>query len=634
MPASEAPATTPHWLRTSDGVHAAAVGIAACLLFLSTFSGQVALGDAPEFVSGVRTLGILHSPGYPMYVLAARAFATVVPVGGWAFRVNLFSVVCASLLVATVFLLARRLGASTAGAAIGAFALASSVSFWCNAAFAKHYALSGLLVAGAALLVVLWEQRGGTARLVLAAALLGASSGAAWQLGLIMALGLVALVAFGTRRPRVGELVVAGIAMLAVAISVWTFLIVRAHQDPTLNWGEGTTAGHLIDLVTQKDFNLRGEFGTGIPTADIPARVVNWIAIIARDFGLAAVALAVVGAFRRMPRAHVAFLAVVGVLNVVAVTFVAGIDRIHGFNSGLVGGGFVLDTLIIVALLVALGATQVVDAVVAWWGTRRVRSGARRIPPGRVRMAAVGIIAVLVVAPSVVVHHRYANHRIPPLADRYARRVFASLPQNSALLVWGLEYAAPMMYRQLVYGERRDVTVVMADAVGLAWYRTQLTRRLELGSTLSAAPLGTQVARLAATLRQRGPVFVDTMAMKQVGPHLAYRTRGLVGEVVDGTGPQVVEDAPAIEESLARADADDGLAGTKYLHFPNAFVYYFHERAYIELAKQYAVQDNLDAALVELEHALDVFPPDEATRGVLELGRRHDPNTKDLLLVL
>src|SRR5437867_13285094 len=83
----------------ADFLGAAAVGAVGCLVFLSTFSSHVALGDAPESVSGIKTLGVLHAPGYPTYVAVSRAFADIFAVGSWAFRVNLFSLVCATLTV-------------------------------------------------------------------------------------------------------------------------------------------------------------------------------------------------------------------------------------------------------------------------------------------------------------------------------------------------------------------------------------------------------------------------------------------------------------------------------------------------------------------------------------------------------
>ncbi|MEL7236793.1 MAG: DUF2723 domain-containing protein, partial [Chloroflexota bacterium] len=46
--------------------------------------------DSAEFVIGAHTLGIVHSPGYPLYLMIAKGF-TWLPFGSIALRVNLLS---------------------------------------------------------------------------------------------------------------------------------------------------------------------------------------------------------------------------------------------------------------------------------------------------------------------------------------------------------------------------------------------------------------------------------------------------------------------------------------------------------------------------------------------------------------
>src|SRR6185437_3949056 len=70
------------------------------------------------------------------------------------------------------------------------------------------------------------------------------------------------------------------------------------------------------------------------------------------------------------------------------------------------------------------------------------------------------IVAAAVIVPSLVVHYRAADHRGPPLADVYAEQVLAAVPQRGVLLVWGAEFGMPITYRQVVFHERRDVTVI------------------------------------------------------------------------------------------------------------------------------------------------------------------------------
>lgn len=309
--------------------------MASTLLFVSTFSSRAGLGDTPESVAGVRSLGILHAPGYVTYVVAARLFGEVFRFGGWEFRVNLFSLVCAVLSVAAVYLLARCFGANKAGAAIGALALATTSSFWFNADFAKYYSFTALLLTVMALCVLAWLRTGRGALLVGAGVLLGSSLGASWQLAVIMAAGLACIIGLRRPRPGLGILLVAGGAALFTAIAVCVFIVVRAGQDPTVNFGNATGLSRLFELLTTADFSgARGAAGAAAGT-DSGAIGVN-LAIIGRHIGLGAIALACVGTFDLYVRrrlGYALFFGVVALGNVVAVSLVGGKVVIAGMAS-------------------------------------------------------------------------------------------------------------------------------------------------------------------------------------------------------------------------------------------------------------------------------------------------------------
>jgi len=157
----------------SEVVWMVAVAAAAAVVFVTTLSTSVSLGDAPESVAGVSSVGVLHAPGYPAYVVAARLFTWAVPIGSLAWRTNLFSAVCAVLTVVGVFRLARVVGASRPGAAIGGLTLALGTSFWFYAGFAKHDAFSLLLVVVSMVAVVEWDCRRELRLLVAGCAALG-----------------------------------------------------------------------------------------------------------------------------------------------------------------------------------------------------------------------------------------------------------------------------------------------------------------------------------------------------------------------------------------------------------------------------------------------------------------------------
>ena len=103
----------------ADLLWGSGVALVATAIFCSTYSTRIASGDAPESAAGIKSLGVVHAPGYPAYVLLARAFTWFVPFGSFTARVNLFSLVCAVVAVGGLYLVARLFCASSIGASLG-----------------------------------------------------------------------------------------------------------------------------------------------------------------------------------------------------------------------------------------------------------------------------------------------------------------------------------------------------------------------------------------------------------------------------------------------------------------------------------------------------------------------------------
>ena len=87
---------------------------------------------------------------HPLYILLARGM-TYVPVGNFASRVTLFTVVCGAVSLGFAFDLLRRLSGSVLAATVGTLTLAVSHTFWRDAVIAEKYSLYAL-----GLVVELW----------------------------------------------------------------------------------------------------------------------------------------------------------------------------------------------------------------------------------------------------------------------------------------------------------------------------------------------------------------------------------------------------------------------------------------------------------------------------------------------
>ena len=136
-------------IRSGPFLVGVAIWAASLALYVSTLAPTLTWGwdgkavDGGELLAAAKTLGIPHPPGYPTYTLLLRGFATLVPLGDFAYRGNLLSAVMASGAVLAVywttlsFCRALRPEApkllATAGAALGSAVLATSPLFWSQA---------------------------------------------------------------------------------------------------------------------------------------------------------------------------------------------------------------------------------------------------------------------------------------------------------------------------------------------------------------------------------------------------------------------------------------------------------------------------------------------------------------------
>ena len=129
-------------------------------LYLSTLAPTLTSGynntgeDGGELLAAANTFGIPHPPGYPTYTLLLKSFATMVPIGDFAYRGNLLSAVLASLSVALLFWVILRFCRFLrpdgmhlvwiTSAAVGAAVFATSPLLWSQAVMTEVYTLGPL----------------------------------------------------------------------------------------------------------------------------------------------------------------------------------------------------------------------------------------------------------------------------------------------------------------------------------------------------------------------------------------------------------------------------------------------------------------------------------------------------------
>ncbi len=206
-------------------------------------------GDSGEFISTAHTLGIAHPPGYPLYIILAKIF-TYIPLGNIAFRVNLMSVLCASIAGIFLFLLLEDIFHSDFFSFAGALLFISTRTFWSQATVAEVYTLNIALV----LLFFIFLYRN---NLYASSFLLG--TGLANHHTFLLFIPILLLVLFikikkNEENNRWIFLIKISFCFL-IGISLYLFILIRAFKSPPINWGNPTTFVKLIQHFMRKEYD-------------------------------------------------------------------------------------------------------------------------------------------------------------------------------------------------------------------------------------------------------------------------------------------------------------------------------------------------------------------------------------------
>ncbi len=464
------------------------VGAISFAVYLRTLMPGIAFGDWGEMQTVPHVLGVAHPTGYPTYILLAW-LAELIPIGTVAFRANLLSAVLVAAALATVAVIAERLGARPAIAAAAALALGAVGTVWAAATVSEVNPLHLLLVALILHRALVWEERRRPRDLVLGGLLVGLAAGN-HLLTLFVAPFVVLFVLWAGRRELRARpwLVLAAAGAGLVGLSVYLYIPIAASLNPPLPYNHPTTLDSFWWLVTGEQFRGQfdflsskgpGEFAGSLPflwdlvteraTPVFPLLGVSGLALLVRRrpaFGLAIVAILLFGLY-----------------------VWANYQRLEHY-------------LLVPWMILALGVTVAVDGLAN--AARRLAEW-RRPFPGRMPDMGVVVSVVAIVGAVALAATTWAG--ADRSADRsgedYVAAVFGSLPPNAVILSeW--DASTPLWHGQHVRRERQDVLIVDdTNIVYEGW--------------------GTREARIASVVCDR-PTFILRIGDLDLMPSMAEYT--------------------------------------------------------------------------------------------------------------
>ncbi len=218
-------------------------------VYLLTLAPSVSFRDSGDMVSASYTLGICHPSGFPLYMLAGKAFSFI-PLGEIGARYSLLSLVSGALSALFIFLVVARLTGVRQAALFSALLLAFALSFWTYSSMSEKYPLYAFFSA----LLVLTATVRGKKGLYLLAFFFGL--GLTHHLALIVFfLPCLALAYFRAGKDgfKAKDYVFAVLCAL-VPLAIYAYLPIRAGAGGPLTWGGPMDLQRFLAHISAKEY--------------------------------------------------------------------------------------------------------------------------------------------------------------------------------------------------------------------------------------------------------------------------------------------------------------------------------------------------------------------------------------------
>jgi hypothetical protein len=237
-------------IRAPWAASALAAGL-TLMVYLRTLAPTVFSLDSAELTLAAFSLGLAHSPGYPVYLLLGHLF-TYLPFADLGYRLNLLSAVANVGTVALLALLVQRLCGQLLPALVAALSYAFCFYVWSLSVVAEVYTLQGLFLVTILCALCQWHDAGKLGWLYLAAAFVGLAtannpSTVLWWPGLLL---------LAWRAPQRKQLSAADgwkvVALFLLALTPVLYLPLRSAARPDfVQAGHFDASGrfHALDLT-------------------------------------------------------------------------------------------------------------------------------------------------------------------------------------------------------------------------------------------------------------------------------------------------------------------------------------------------------------------------------------------------
>jgi len=408
--------------------------------------------DGNEAATVPHQLGLMHSPGYPLYTWLGKLF-TLLPAGDSAHCMNLMSAISAAGACVLLYAIAAILTKNRLAALFVALLVSFSPALWSQAVITEVYAPNAFMLALALFLFLAWGEclrrgLGSTGHdaktsvlFCLACLVFGLSLGT--HLSNLALAPALALYVFLLRRVgavhRKSVVVGGGLFALGACQFLWLPLRASTLNDDLMLRYKPDDALNAYNYV----FNVFQDIRFAFPLQELPERLSVYGGLLNDNFGIWGISLALIGMWDMFRRQRAAFC-------LLAIAYVLEVGYFLDYNVPDIAV-FFLPAHLMFAVWVAFGVRLL------------LASTGRLAPRRRIGRAAVSLTfcAVFAVPLSVQLTDGWSqnNHAGDTTIENFYSHVFRLLPQDSVLLGRPGVPGFDLFHYYLIGGGRPDIEV-------------------------------------------------------------------------------------------------------------------------------------------------------------------------------
>ncbi|RJP53590.1 MAG: DUF2723 domain-containing protein [Anaerolineaceae bacterium] len=398
--------------------------------------------DGGDLISAAATGGVPHPSGYPLYLILARAFQWL-PFGELAFRTNLLSTVCTILtaLILYVYLMHQLRDRPSARFASFLATLAYGLApfIWGQALVTEVYALHGLLMMLCIYVLSLAPPKFSD---WMRGFVFGIA--AANHLTAILIFPLLALGSEGKLFAPISVLLKRGLG-LAIGLSLYLSLPIRAYFDPPINWGDASTLQGFFWLVSGQIYQ---QYPFSPSLADIVQRLRAFAGLVLQQYTWLGALLGLYGLISPPSRRTLIPTLWMGIVFLLFAIFYGSYDSQVNL----------LPVWLAFAIWLAYGLQDLLGL----------------LPEASGRQTAIAGLLFLAILLRIPFVFSSVDASQDLRAQDFIKRAMQEIPRNSLVFVEGDEQIFSLWYAQFGLNQRLDMVVVAQGLLPYPWYQDTL----------------------------------------------------------------------------------------------------------------------------------------------------------------